>query len=343
MNILFQLGHPAHFHLFKNTIADLQRDGHQAYILIRRKDILEDLLQQSGMSYVNILPSGKKSVFTLMLRLWRVFQFTLTHHIDILVGSTPEVAQVAWLLHRRSVVMAEDDAAIVPQFIKSVKPFVDNYLSPVSCNNGPLEAVTTHYEGFHKLAYLHPNRFTPNPTVVDKYFDHREPYFLLRFAQLSAYHDVSAKVHGISDKTAQELIKILSPHGRVYITSEREISPGLEKYRLRINPLDIHHIMTFATLYIGDSQSMAVEAAMLGTPAIRFNDFAGKIGVLEELEKKYQLTIGIPSSEPERLYQTVNKLIATEHLQDIYQSRRQKMIAEKIDVATFFTNFIEKL
>ncbi len=343
MNILFQLGHPAHFHLFKNTIADLQRDGHQAYILIRRKDILEDLLQQSGMSYVNILPSGKKSVFTLMLRLWRVFQFTLTHHIDILVGSTPEVAQVAWLLHRRSVVMAEDDAAIVPQFIKSVKPFVDNYLSPVSCNNGPLEAVTTHYEGFHKLAYLHPNRFTPNPTVVDKYFDHREPYFLLRFAQLSAYHDVSAKVHGISDKTAQELIKILSPHGRVYITSEREISPGLEKYRLRINPLDIHHIMTFATLYIGDSQSMAVEAAMLGTPAIRFNDFAGKIGVLEELEKKYQLTIGIPSSEPERLYQTVNKLIATEHLRDIYQSRRQKMIAEKIDVATFFTNFIEKL
>ena len=343
MNILFQLGHPAHFHLFKNTIADLQRDGHQAYILIRRKDILEDLLQQSGMSYVNILPSGKKSVFTLMLRLWRVFQFTLTHHIDILVGSTPEVAQVAWLLHRRSVVMAEDDAAIVPQFIKSVKPFVDNYLSPVSCNNGPLEAVTTHYEGFHKLAYLHPNRFTPNPAVVDKYFDHREPYFLLRFAQLSAYHDVSAKVHGISDKTAQELIKILSPHGRVYITSEREISPGLEKYRLRINPLDIHHIMTFATLYIGDSQSMAVEAAMLGTPAIRFNDVAGKIGVLEELEKKYQLTIGIPSSEPERLYQTVNKLIATEHLRDIYQSRRQKMIAEKIDVATFFTNFIEKL
>ena len=82
---------------------------------------------------------------------------------------------------------------------------------------------------------------------------------------------------------------------------------------------------------------------MLGTPAIRFNDFAGKIGVLEELEKKYQLTIGIPSSEPERLYQTVNKLIATEHLRDIYQSRRQKMIAEKIDVATFFTNFIEKL
>lgn len=343
MRVLFQLGHPAHFHLFKNTIADLQRDGHETFILIRKKDILEDLLKKSGMPYINILPSGKKSVFTLMLRLWRVFWFTLTHRVVVLVGSTPEVAQVAWLLRRRSVVMAEDDASIVPQFIKVVKPFVDNYLSPVSCNNGVLERATTHYEGFHKLAYLHPNRFTPDPTVVDRYFDHSRPYFLLRFAQLNAYHDVSANAHGINDKIAVKLIEILSPHGKVFITSERELSPELECYRLNINPLDIHHLMAFATLYIGDSQSMAVEAAMLGTPSIRFNDFAGKIGVLEELEKKYQLTIGIPSSDPERLYNTVKEMIDTDNLRDNYQARRQRMLEDKIDVATFFTDFIERL
>lgn len=343
MRLLFQLGHPAHFHLFKNTIADLQRDGHETFILIRKKDILEDLLKESGMPYINILPSGKKSVFTLMLRLWRVFWFTLTHRVDVLVGSTPEVAQVAWLLRRRSVVMAEDDASIVPQFIKVVKPFVDNYLSPVSCNNGVLERATTHYEGFHKLAYLHPNRFTPDSAVVDRYFDHSKPYFLLRFAQLNAYHDVSANAHGINDKIAVKLIEILSPHGKVFITSERELSPELECYRLNINPLDIHHLMAFATLYIGDSQSMAVEAAMLGTPSIRFNDFAGKIGVLEELEKKYQLTIGIPSSDPERLYNTVKEMIDTDNLREVYQARRQQMLEDKIDVATFFTDFIERL
>lgn len=343
MRVLFQLGHPAHFHLFKNTIADLQRDGHETFILIRKKDILEDLLKESGMPYINILPSGKKSAITLMLRLWRVFLFTLTHHVDVLVGSTPEVAQVAWLLRRRSVVMAEDDASIVPQFIKAVKPFVDNYLSPVSCDNGPLESSTTHYEGFHKLAYLHPNRFTPAPVVVDRYFDHSKPYFLLRFAQLNAYHDVSANAHGINDEIALKLIEILSPHGNIYITSERELSSDLEKYRLNINPLDIHHIMAFAALYIGDSQSMAVEAAMLGTPSIRFNDFAGKIGVLEELEKKYQLTIGIPSSNPERLYNTVKEIINTDNLREVYQARRQQMLEDKIDVATFFTDFIERL
>ena len=88
---------------------------------------------------------------------------------------------------------------------------------------------------------------------------------------------------------------------------------------------------------------MAVEAAMLGTPSIRFNDFAGKIGVLEELEKKYRLTIGIPSTKPEKLYQTVENMISTNNIRNIYQSRRQRMLEDKIDVATFFTDFIEKL
>ena len=67
MKVLFQFGHPAHFHLFRNTIEGLNRDGHQTYILIRKKDILEDLLIQSGLPYTNILPSGKKNIFTLML------------------------------------------------------------------------------------------------------------------------------------------------------------------------------------------------------------------------------------------------------------------------------------
>ena len=343
MRVLFQLGHPAHFHLFRNTIADLQRDGHETYVLIRKKDILENLLQEAGMPYVNILPSGKKSAWTLFLRLLRVFWFTLRHHVDVLVGSTPEVAQVAWALRRRSVILAEDDASIVPQFIKAIKPFVDNYLSPVSCNNGNLEKRTTHYEGFHKLAYLHPARFTPDPAVVDQYFPHDKPFFLLRFAQLNAYHDISTHAHGVDNHTARILVKMLLPYGNVYISSERPLSPDLECYRLAIKTLDIHHVMAFATLFIGDSQSMAVEAAMLGVPSIRYNDFAGRIGVLEELEKKYQLTTGIPTSQPDLLSSSINTLLATPNLREVYQERRRKMLADKIEVASFITHFIENL
>ena len=39
MKALFHLGHPAHFHLFKNVIVTLNSKGHQIFILIKKKDI----------------------------------------------------------------------------------------------------------------------------------------------------------------------------------------------------------------------------------------------------------------------------------------------------------------
>jgi len=99
--------------------------------------------------------------------------------------------------------------------------------------------------------------------------------------------------------------------------------------------------MAYAKLYIGDSQSMAVEAAVLGTPSIRFSDFSGRIGVLEELEKKYGLTYGINPDQPQALLKTVNMLLEMAHLNETFQTRRKKMLQDKIDVTAFFQWFIE--
>ena len=38
---------------------------------------------------------------------------------------------------------------------------------------------------------------------------------------------------------------------------------------MNIDPSDMHHALAFASLYIGDTQTMAAEAAVLGTPSIR--------------------------------------------------------------------------
>lgn len=344
MNILLQLSHPAHYHLFKHTVGELIDHGHQVHILIKTKDILEDLLQNSGLPYCNILPNAHRHSklgigWDMLVRDWRMIQYVYRHNIDILIGSTCEVAQVGWLTRRMRINFGEDDASIVPLYFKSIHPFAQCILSPVSCNNGDLESRTIHYRGFHKLAYLHPNRFHADRTVVDRYFDSSKPYFLIRFALLTAHHDDG--IHGFSTDVAQRLIDLLTPHGRVFITSERPLEPIFEQYRLKINPLDIHHVMAFSSMYIGDSQSMAVEAAMLGVPGIRFNDFAGRIGVLEELEHTYHLTVGIPSNQPERLLTQVSEWLNDPSLLDTFANRRQRMLADKIDVAAFFTWFIE--
>ena len=346
MNILVHIAHPAQYHLFKNVIKELEKQGNHCFVLIKTKDVLEDLLKDSGIEYYNILReehrNSKLSMFVdLLAREWRMMKFVKKKKVDALIGSSVEIAQMGWLLRKKRINFGEDDMHVVPLFQKMAGPFIQTILSPVSCDNGKLEPKSVKYHGYHKLAYLHPNRFQADKAVVEKYFSVERPYFLLRFAQLKAYHDIATHAHGINTEIAQHLIEMLLPHGDVYITSERPLEPQFEQFRLHINPSDMHHILAFANLYIGDSQSMAVEAAMLGTPSLRFNDFAGKIGVLEELEHKYELTFAIPPSEPQRLYDKVDELLSLPDLRETFQQRRQKMLSEKIDVAAFFTWFIE--
>ena len=171
-----------------------------------------------------------------------------------------------------------------------------------------------------------------------------EPYFLIRFSALNAHHDKGIK--GISNEIAERLVKILEPHGTIYITSERPLEPQFEKYRIKINPWDMHHVMAFASLYIGDSQTMAAEAGVLGVPFVRFNDFVGRIGYLRELEDKYELGYGIKASAEgsvDALCERVETLVSmpSAERKATFAARRQQMLSDKIDCAKFLTWFIE--
>ncbi len=348
MNILVQLSHPAHFHLYKNVAKNLMNDGHQVFILIKTKDILEDLLRDAGLPYYNILrvPHRKNKLgilLDMLLRDWRIMCFSIKHRIDLLTGSTPEVAHVSWLLRKKSINTGEDDMAVVPAFAKVAGPFIQSMLSPVVCDNAGIESMTIHYSSYQELAYLHPNHFKAEAGVVEKYgIQIDKPYFILRFASLNAHHDTGIK--GINTDIAQHLVDMLNPHGTIYITSERPLEPQFEQYRIHINPLDMHHVMAFASLYIGDSQTMAAEAGVLGVPFVRYNDFVGRIGYLRELEDVYVLGYGFKASEagsPERMYSIVDKLLSMPNLKDEWKLRRQRMLADKIDYAKFLTWFIE--
>lgn len=365
MKILVYMGHPAHFYLYKNTIVQLRKDGHQVKILIKKKDILQSLLDNQGWEYHNILQEGRKNskvgmLIGMLKRAWRLNAFVRQYKPDILTGTSVENSFIGPLRRIPVINCNEDDAAVVPLYAKLSYPGANVILNPIVCNSGKWDSKAIKYPGYQELTYLHPNHFTPNKGVVKGYdIDITKPYFVMRFASLSAHHDSGIK--GINTEIAQRLIDILKPHGKIYITSERPLEPQFEQYRIHINPLDMHHVMAFASLYIGDSQTMAAEAGVLGTPFVRFNDFVGRIGYLRELEDKYQLGFGIYASElpadspirrndgsqqpsgVEALYAAVEKLVAmnAQERRITFQSRREKMLSEKIDCAKFLTWFIE--
>ncbi len=345
MKYLIYLGHPAHFHLFRNTIQNLEQNGHKVAILIKKKDILEDLLRRSGMAYQNILPEGRKDnkagiLLGMVKRDWRLLRHCLSDRPSLLMGTSAEIGHVGTLLRIPSINVNEDDAAVISTFCKISYPWSTHILSPQVCNNGPWENKSIKYESYHELAYLHPNHFTASREVVGQFQDPDQPFFLIRFAKLSAHHD--SGIRGISDELAGKIIDLLKPHGRVLITSERPLSEQFEPYRLNIDPLEIHHYMALAQIYIGDSQTMAAEAGVLGVPFLRFNDFVGRIGYLRELEETYELGYGIRPSEPDMLLSRLKKLLEMDNRQELFQARRKKMLADKIDLAKFMTWLVEE-
>jgi predicted glycosyltransferase len=338
MRLLFYMGHPAHFHLFKNTIHGLRQLGHDVKILIKKKDILEELLKKSTLDYLNINPEGRADnkfsiAFNLLKRDVEFFKIARKFKPHLMIGTSAEITHVGKLLGIKSIVVNEDDAAIVPLFAKLSYPFASWILAPECCNVGKWSSKKIAYRSLHELAYLHPNHFFPDPSKLHG-IDSTKPFFILRFAKLTAHHDAGRK--GINTKIAGLLIEKLTDFGgNIYITSERELEPQFEKYRIHINPLDIHHALFYAHMYIGDSQTMAAEAAVLGTPSIRFNDFVGQISYLEELEHRFSLTFGFETNKSTELLIKVNDLLSNDKLKEDWAVKRTEMLRYYIDFNEF--------
>jgi predicted glycosyltransferase len=343
MKVVVYLHHPAQFHLFKHVISRLLSHGHEVAVFATKKDVLEDLLKEAKIPYRNFVPRGKKdnkfSTFVSMIRQdLGLFGHCLLHRPDLMIGTSAEIAHVGFILRIPNIFVNEDDVSVVPLVGKVIHPFARHLLAPDVCNTGdPGKTIT--YRGYHELAYLHPDLFQPDRNIANRYVDSGKRYFLLRFAKLTAHHDTG--IRGINASIAGRLIEMLQPHGKIYITSERELEPEFEPYRLPIRSTDMHHVLAFSSIYIGDSQTMAAEAGCLGVPFIRCNDFVGRIGYLKDLEDHYQLGFGIRPSEEDKLYATLQSLLDNTGLQEEWKRRRTHMLSEKIEVASFFTSLIE--
>ena len=368
MKVLFMISHPAHFHMFRYTIENLQKDGHQVVNVIRPKDVLEQLCIDANLPFYKVKDRPKKlGMFGLAIflieKIIEVLHIARKEKPDMLVGSDGVLAVVGKLLRIPAFECYEDDGEAIALYAKMFFPIYTGLICPKCCSAWKWNNKKIAYPSYQEFGYLYPSQFTPNKSVVEKYgIDTSKTYFLIRFAKLTAHHDVG--IHGMNTQIAERVVELLKPHGQIYITSERELEPQFEPYRIRINPLDMHHVMAFASLYIGDSQTMAAEAGVLGTPFVRFNDFVGRLSYIHELEYPtdytprkdgyipfvdkhvpddvhYCLGYGHKTADVEGFYRSIEKWMAEPNRKEICAERREKMLSEKIDYAKYLTWFIE--
>ena len=207
MKIVVDINHPAHVHFFKNFIREMEERGHQVVITASQKDLAYTLLQKYGFTYIPLGCYGDsllKKLVNLPLLDLRMYNVLKKMNPDISVGIGSIRAAHASLLLKKPCISFEDTEHATEQ-IRLYLPFAASVCTP-SCYRGDIGPKQIRYNGYHELAYLHPDRFTPNPTVLTELgLTEGDPFIVVRFVSWQASHDVGQ--HGIRDKVG--LVKAL--------------------------------------------------------------------------------------------------------------------------------------
>ena len=155
MNVLIDINHPAHVHLFRNVYAMLVEHGNKVLVVVKEIPSAMKLLDLYGIPYLNI---GKKDDNIMKKGLdqvvydKRLLKIVHEHHIDLGLGSSINIPHVSKLSKMKSVILDDDDDEVEPLFTQFGHPFADTILSPAGTPRKSKKTVFVN--AYHELAYL---------------------------------------------------------------------------------------------------------------------------------------------------------------------------------------------
>jgi len=300
------------------------------------KEINYELLRKYKIEFIDLGTYGKNP-FIKMLNIpvmaFKMARVVKKYNPDILMGIASSRICHGTLFSKRITYVFTDTEHASEQ-IALFKPFATKIITP-DCFTKNLGKKHMRYPGYHELAYLHPNRFKPNPEVLKEInLKENEPFFILRFVSWNASHDVGQK--GLSLENKRKLIELLKSYGKIIISSEGSLPKEFEQYRMAICPAKMHDLLFYSALFIGEGATMASECAMLGTPAFYINSLDS--GTLQEQEK-----LGLIHNlrNDDNLIVIVQSFLKDNLLNKEKQRQYAKIaLADKIDVTQFMIDLV---
>ena len=336
MIVFFSIGHPKDVHTYRNLCHRLKQAGYECIAVCNNRQYNVELLEHFRIDHFCISEHAK-NVFGKVLILFKetskLLKLSREYSPDIFIShsslSLGIIARICGKPH-----IAIEDTFNMEQVRLSML-FTDTVLTG-NYTHPSLGKKEIRYPGYHELAYLHPNVFFPNESVLNSLRVKKcEKYAIIRFVAWAATHDIGHK--GMSMENKKKLVEVLTKHLKVFISSEEELPPDLKKYQIPIKSEDMHSALAFAHLFFGESSTMATESAVLGTPSVYIND--SQLGYIKDLERRGLIFSFTESSEDQVL--AINKSIDIAiNDKSIYESKAKKMLKDKIDVTAFLEWYV---
>ena len=327
-NILFDVGHPAHVHLFRGVAQSWEEAGHQIMFTAVDRETIIYLLKFYNLPYkVTFKRRGGKLMLLVELfaRIFITFRIARQYKADLFLSvSSPSLGVSAWLMRKPYIALTDTEHAVEQHAL--FKPFATLIATP-DVFTRDLGSKQVRYAGFHELMYLHPDEFTPDPRELESLdLTPDDTYFVVRFVSWGASHDIGE--HGFTAADKRELLRQLAKQGRVLLSVESgAIDPEFAPLVTTFAPEKVHHLLAFATMYIGEGGTMLTEAALLGTPALFVSTL--RAGNWDHLRDDYGLLYFYDTGR--EALDKARELLAIPDLKAQWAQRRARLLADKID------------
>src|SRR5665647_1264074 len=103
----------------------------------------------------------------------------------------------------------------------------------------------------------------------------------------------------------------------------------------------IHDVLSYASLFVTDTQTMATEAALLGTPTIRVSPSMSDCDpVFIELEREFQLLFNLKTAS--EVAAKAVQLIKNPCVTEDWQKKRDRLLDRKLDMTALMVSLIEE-
>ncbi len=343
MRIAFVVHTPGQANFWQHQIMMMKDRGHAVAIVAREDGLTCDLLSRSGLE-VNVY--GKASttrqgkLAQLPLHTTKCLSILRKLRPDIILGFGLAEAYSSFVLQKPLIVF--EDSEPNPMWGLERAQWKRIAKAIITPDGFALDFGKKHVRvrGYKELAYLHPDLFRPDPTIIDKLgVKSGEKYVIIRLNNFDAVHDIGQ--HGFSISDQLRLVSELGKYARVFVSPEGRIIEELKSSILPIPRALIHHALYYAELLVSDTQTMTTEAAVLGTPAVRSNSWVGPrdMSNFVELENTYGLIYSFQKAES--AIQKALQLIEQPDLKTQWARKRDRLLADKCDVAQFMVEFVE--
>lgn len=334
---------PAHVHLYRACIGELESRGHDVTVFARDDGPALDLLDYYGIPY---RVYGARDVTTYGLirevpgHLWSIRRIVKEADLDLVLGMGVYSTFAALLARCETIALMDSEPMATIQRLGD--PLVSAFLTPASFRRdlGPKHYV---FDGFKETAYLHPDVYEPDPSVREELgLDPTEPFVIVRFNAFNGHHDVGQCGFSLAQK--RELLETLDEQATVLVSdeSERLDMSELPGRPYAAHPARIHDALSEAELLIADTQTMVTEAALLGTPAIRSNSFVGDddMGNFRELERA-GLVANLDAFDA--VIDTATALLADPETEARWADRRERFLDDKCNLTAVLVDLIERI